>query len=659
MNGQNIKGGSEMAKSGDLYAYAGKILRVNLSNGKIGTEPTLKYAKEWMGASGIAIKILYDELRPWVTPFEPANRLIFGIGPLIGTMAPGSNKMNVSTLGPMTGGWASSCSDSYVGGQIKCSGYDLIVIEGKSSIPVYLWIHDDRVEIREASHLWGKTTWETLELIRKEFRDPEMHILSIGPAGENLVRGACVVQDKGRAFGRCGTGAVMGSKNLKAIIAKGTGAIRVAQPEAFMEAARKCRAMFKKAKSAEKLHQYGTLCIFPRKQEVCGIPYKNFQETRIPDDMAAVMHPFETCDKYRIAQVSFPGCGVGGCGRRMQITEGPYAGLNTECNQWEVLGTLQGRLAVWEPTFMMKANSLCNQLGLDVDAAGGAIGWAMECYQRGIIDEKDTDGLKLCWGDAGVALEMIRRIGYREGFGNILAEGCARASDIIGRNSSYYALNIKGQDLYEPCRGANGWALGTMTSTRGGGHTTGAVVCETVPGLDVEKAKVIYGVDNPDKPQDYDGKAKMVKYMEVLHRVCNSFGVCEFNTVYWDVEMIDLPQLAELYSTATGWPTSVKDFERLAMKQLNLEKAFNLRHTHFDRKDDMPTPRDLTEPIPTGDLAGWKIDEEKWNKMLDDYYDLHRWDRKTSFPTRRALVDLGLEEIANDLERIGKLGRGE
>jgi aldehyde:ferredoxin oxidoreductase len=644
-----------MAKNEDLYAYAGKILRVNLSNGKIWTESTSKYAKEWLGASGIAVKILYDELRSWVTPYEPANRLIFGVGPLIGTMAPGSNKMNVSTLGPMTGGWASSCSDSYVGGHIKCSGYDLMVIEGKSSVPVYLWINDEKVEIRNASHLWRKTTWESLDIVRKEFRDPELHILSIGPAGENLVRGACIVQDTGRAFGRCGTGAVMGSKNLKAIVSKGTGVIRVAQPEEFMEVVKKCRAMVKNAKSAEGLRKYGTLGIFDKKQEVCGISYKNFQETRIPDDMAAVMTPIPTLEKYSMAHVSFPGCGVGGCGRRVHITEGPYAGLNTECNQWEVLGTLQGRLAIWEPTFMMKANALCNQLGLDVDAAGGAIGWAMECYQRGIIDEKDTDGLKLCWGDAGVALEMIRRISYREGFGNILAEGCARASDIIGRDSSYYALHIKGQDLYEPCRGANGWALGTMTSTRGGGHTTGAVTCETIPGLDVEKAKEIYGVDNPDKPLDYDGKAKMVQYLEVLDRVCNSFGVCVINTTYLSVEMIGLPELAELYSTATGWSTSVNDLEQLTMKQLNLEKAFNLRHTHFDRKDDMPTPRDLNEPIPTGNLAGWKIDLEKWNKMLDEYYELHGWDRKTSFPMRKSLVDLGLETVARDLDKIGKL----
>ena len=646
-----------MANKDDLYAYAGKILRINLSNGAVNTEPTSKYADEWLGSSGIAIKILYDELRPWVTPFDPANKLIFGSGPLIGTTAPGANKMNVSTLGPMIGGWASSFSDSYAGGQLKYAGYDSVVIEGRASTPVYLWIHNDVVEIRDATHLWGKDTWETLELIRKENRDPSLHTVSIGPAGENLCRGASITQDTGRSFGRCGNGAVMGSKNLKALVVKGTGSIKVADPDRFSASVAKCRAMYKNAKTLPNIHKYGTLCIFARKQEVCGIPYKNFQETRIPDDMAEVMHPWKTCDKYRVSQVSFPGCAVGGCGRVLEITDGPYAGLVTECNQWEALGTLQARLAVWEPTFMMKANAVCNQLGLDVDAAGGAIGWAMECYQRGIIDEKDTDGLALNWGDADLILELIRKIAYREGFGDILAEGCARAADIMGRDSGYYALHIKGQDLYEPLRGANGWALGVTTSTRGGGHTTGAAVCETQPGLNVEKAKKVYRVDNPDKAQDYAGKAEMVKSTEVLTRVCNSFGVCIWNSAIWDVEMVDVPQLAELYSAATGWETSVEDLRKLTMKQLNLEKAFNLRFTDFDRKDDMPTPRDLNEPVPTGDLAGFKIDEARWNGMLDDYYDVHDWDRKTSFPTRKALTDLELDYVADDLEKIGKLGR--
>ena len=447
----------------------------------------------------------------------------------------------------------------------------------------------------------------------------------------------------------------MGSKNLKAVVAKGTGPVRLAQKERFMTAVAEARNMFKKAKSFPNAQKYGTLAIFSRKQEVCGISYKNFQDCSLPDEMAKAILPSKTVDKYQVSRISSPGCVIG-CGRILYITEGPYAGLKTECNQWEVVGTLQGRLAVMEPTFMMKANAVCNELGLDVDMAGGAIGWAMECYQRGIIDEKETDGLKLNWGEAGVALELIRKISYREGFGNILAEGCARAADLVGRESNYYAMHIKGQDLYEPCRGANAWCLGTTTSTRGGGHTTGTVVCETVPGLDIEKAKSIYGVDNPDKPTDYDGKAKMVAYTEVLHRICNSLGVCHFNTVWWDVWQIDLPQIAEIYSAATGFETSIEDFKEFAEKQLNLEKALNLRHTNFARKDDMPTPRDLNEPIPTGSMAGWKMDEDKYNQMLDEYYDLHGWDRETSYPTRETLEKLGLDYVADDMQKIGKLG---
>jgi len=644
-----------MAKNGDLYAYAGKILRINLTNEDIRTEPTAKYAREWLGASGIAIKILYDELRQWVTPYDPANKLIFGAGPLIGTTALGANKINVSTLSPVTGGWATSNSDSYFGGQLKYCGYDSIVIEGRAHMPVYLWIDNGKVEIRDACHLWGKTTWETLDLIRKEHSDPSLHIVSIGPAGENLVRAASIIQDAGRACGRCGVGCVMGSKNLKLIVARGKGSVKVADPERFSKAVKKYREKYK-GSDVEYFRRYGTLGAFAHKQKICGIQYRNFQEARIPDEIAKNIDPRETSDKYRVAQSSFPGCAPGGCGRVMEFTEGPYAGLRTQASQWETFASVQGRLGIAEPTFFLKANALCNQLGIDVDVCGGAIGWAMECYERGIIDEKDADGLSLKWGDAGVTLELIRKMAYREGFGNILAEGSARAADILGRDSSPYAIHLKKQDLYEFLRGANGWALGACTSTRGGGHTTGAPVVEQVPALNVEKAKEVFGVDNPGNPLDYDGKAKMVTVTEVLHRVCNSFGVCIWNTAAWNVEWIDRAELAELYSAATGCETSVKDFEKLTMKQLNLEKALNLRFTDFDRKDDMPTQRALNDPIPRGKLAGFKIDEAKWNKMLDEYYDLHDWDRKTSYPTRKALVDLGLESVANDLQAIGKLG---
>lgn len=641
--------------SENLYAYAGKILRVNLSNGHIYTEPTSKYIDDWLGSTGIAIKILYDELHPWVTPYDPMNKLIFGAGALLGTPAIGANKMSVSTLGPVTGGWASGLSDSYVGLHLKYAGYDLLVIEGKARTPVYLWIEDEQVEIRDASHLWGKTTWETLEAIREELKDPDLHTVSIGPAGENLVRGACIIQDKNRAFGRCGCGAVMGSKNLKMITAKGSHSIKVAQPERFMTAVKEYHELFK----GSKLREYGTLNCYGRKQDISGNNWKNFQESSIPDHLFEKMDPRVTVKKYEIGPESFPGCGVGGCGRRLHVTDGPYTGLKTTSNQWETFSTIQTRLAIEEPTFMFQANSLCNQLGLDVNLVGGAIGWAMECFQRGIITEKDTGGLKLEWGNAELALDLTRKIAYREGFGNILAEGSARAAKIIGRDSDYYAMHIKGQDLYEVLRGSVGWCLGTTTSTRGGGHTTGALITETFPNDDKEKAREVFAVDleDPLDPLAYEGKAELVKYMEVFHRINNSLGVCHYNTISVDLNFLNLPHIAEFYSAAIGREVTVDDFEEIAMRQLNLEKAFNLRFTDLARADDLPTPRDLSEPIPTGKLKGWKIDKAAYDRLLNEYYALHGWDKETSYPTRETLVKYGLGYVADDLEKIGKLGK--
>lgn len=639
-------------------AYAGKILRVHLGNGRTRMEPTAPYQVDWLGGPGIAIKLLYDELRPWVTPYDPANKLILSAGPLIGTTAPGACKSNMSTLGPVTGGWASSCSDSYTGGELKCAGYDAVVIEGRAHAPAYLWIRDGRVEVRDAAFLWGKTTWETLEALRAALDDPSLHALSIGPAGEHLVRSACVIQDRGRAFGRCGIGAVMGAKNLKAIVVQGTGSIRVADPDGFMAAVVRIRGMFKKSKTIESMRKYGTLGGLPRKQETSSIAYKNFQELRLPEAMLETINPVKTIEKYQIARQSYPGCAIG-CSRHLHITEGPYAGLQTESCQMEVLNGIQCKLAVWEPTFMFKANALCNQLGLDVDAAGGPIAWAMECYQRGLIDERDTGGIPLEWGDEAVILELIRKISYREGFGNLLAEGSAKASSLLGRGSDYYAMHLKGQDLYEPLRGGLAWCLGTTTSTRGGGHTTGTAndVRSGTDAAEIEKARGIFGVENPYSPLDYEGRVELVLYFEVLHRINNCLGVCHMNTIHWDIEHMDLPQLAELYTLATGWPTTVEDLKKTAMRQLNLEKAFNLRHTALGRKDDLPPPRDMNEPIPSGPLAGWKIDEAKFHQMLDEYYERHGWDRRTGFPTRETLTVLGLASAADDLEKSGKLGQ--
>jgi aldehyde:ferredoxin oxidoreductase len=639
-----------------VHGYAGKTLRVDLSDGRVSTESSLEYASDFLGSAGIAVKILYDELRSWVTPYDPVNRLVFAAGVLQGTPAPGAAKMTVSTLGPVIGGWATSASDSHFGGQLKHAGYDLLIVSGKAHEPVYLLIDDDRVEIRPAAHLWGKTTSETFAMLREELGYPRLHVLSIGPGGENLVRGACIIHDRERALGRCGTGAVMGSKNLKAIALRGSGSVSVADPERFMRITKELRRQSPQTTGSPGHRKYGTLYMLDGKQKTCGVAYKNFQETRLPDEMVAAIDPRKTIDKYRIGRSSFPGCVIG-CGQVLHFTDGRWAGLTTMANQWEVVGALQGKLAVWDPQFMFAANTYANDLGIDVDLIGGAIGWAMECYQRGILTERDTDGLKLNWGDIDVIFELMRKISLREGFGNILAEGCAKAADLVGRDSAYYAMHVKGQDLYEACRGAMGWALGVATSTRGGGHTTGAPAVEARGELDPEKVSRVYGITAEEtNPLGYQGKGRMVMFIEALHRMANCLGICHFTTAWSNADAMSLPEMAELYSSATGIERSADDLKTIAMRQLNLEKAFNLRHTNLARKDDMLPPRDLYEPVPTGSIAGWKIDVDKWNVMLDEYYEIHGWDPRTSYPRRETLDRLGLGYVADDLASIGKLG---
>ncbi len=641
-----------------MYGFTGKTLRINLSTRKISVEDNSIYFRDWLTSSGYAVKILYDELKDWVTPFDPANKIVFSAGALIGTVAPGACKMNISTLGPVTGGWATGSSDSYVAMELKHAGYDAIIVEGRSYNPCYLWVTDEAVEIRDASALWGKTTWETLDAIREELGDNKLHIISIGPAGERLVRGACVIQDRSRGFGRCGTGAVMGSKNLKALVCKGRQPIKVADPDRFMQVAAKNRKKILDCPETERFRKYATLGIFQHKQDMGAIPYKNCQESVFPEDTDVSMDPAKVIDKYTVVNQSFPGCPIG-CGRHIEITDGPYKGLVSEFNHWESFGTIVGRCAVTEPTFVVKVTAHCNQLGVDFNLAGGAIAWAMECWQRGILTKEDTDGLELNWGDEAVILELIRKIAYREGFGDILAEGSKRAAEIIGRGSGYYAIHIKGQDLYECLRGSNAWALGATVSTRGGGHTTGTCGYEQAMNIDKDKAFKVLGIPNVEDPLSYEGKAEVTYLFEILHKVNNSTGICHQNTIYNKLDYMDVADIAELLSAATGVELTKDDLGEIVQRQINLEKAFNARFTRFTRKDDLPTLRDQTEPLRKGKMDGWKLDMDKYNGMLDRYYELHGWDKVTAYPKRSTLEKLGLGYVADELESLGKLGKEE
>lgn len=650
----------------DLYAYAGTILRVDLTTGRVSLEPTAAYARAWLGGSGLAQWILYNEVKPGTDPCGPANKLIIGAGPLNGTLAPGASRVAADAKGPLTGGVGSSNSDGHFSVELKFAGYDTIVFEGRAEKPVYLWIHDDHIELRDAIHLWGRTTWETDDLIRHELHDERIQVMCIGPAGENLVKGACIIVNKGRACGRCGLGAVMGSKNLKAIAVRGTGGVKIADPKRFLKAAEHARKAFTGENENSRFIKYGTLGLLEGKQATCGLTYKNFQYLDLPEDvfskMRGAIEAWQT--HYRVRLLGYPAC-PRPCDRYYRIDRGPYAGFECPGTQIETLQGYVGKLAVDDPEFVIKINAYCNQLGLDVDSPAGAIGWAMECYEKGILKESDTDGLSLHWGDTGVILELTRKMAYREGFGNLLAEGCFRASRLLGRESEYFALHVKGQDLYEAIRSSVGWGLGVCVSTRGGGHTTGApatTAIEAAVKADRNLAKLVekvFGVRSLGDRLDSEGKVDLVGYFEKLHRVNNALGVCHYVTTWAHPSFPGFPELAELYSAATGWETTEDDLKLCAEKILHVEKAFNILHAGFGRDDDYPPQRCLEEPVPRGSIAGFRLGKEKWDQLLNEYYEMHGWDVRTGFPTRAAFEALGLGPIANDLERAGRLGHAK
>jgi len=644
----------------EIYSLAGKILRVNLSTKKVTFEPTLEYIKSFAGKNGkflggkeVNVWILFREVKPWVTPFDPANKLIFGVGTLVGTLAPGASRLSVESKNAFTNGFASSNCGSHFAPELKFAGYDNVIIEGRSPKPVYLWIMDDKVEIRDASDMWGKTTWETDALVKEDIGDKNIQVACIGPAGENLVRAACIIVDRGRALGRCGLGAIMGSKNLKAIAVKGTGSIRVADPKKFMEVVDTCYQKIKKASYPKLIGKYGThldhFAIFTKDKSGAGLDPRNFQDDYWDPTQAAKLSMRIYHEEYEEARLACFSCPIG-CSHFYKIREGPYAGLACEGFEGNDISNFGANFDITYPPAIIKAHAICSQYGLDQDNASRVIAWATECYQRGILSESDTDGVKLSWGDHELLMEMLRKIAFREGIGNILAEGCKRASEIIGRGSEKYCMHIKGQDLYETMRISKGWALGVAVAARGGGHTTGSIQTENMR-FPPDVCEKIWGVRDGGNPATYRGKAKIVVYIESLTAACDSLGMCLFTSIRNDPALLTPDDYADLFSAATGLEITGSDLMFLGERIRNIEKAFNTLHVKFTRKDDYPPKRFMEEPVRTGPFKGELLEKDKWDMMLDEYYELHNWDTKTGLQTERCLRNLSLEEVLAELKR--------
>jgi len=637
------------------YGYVGKILHINLTTGKISTEPIAPYAGRFLGGRGIDSWLLYRQVKPWVGALDPANKLIIGTGALVGTLAPSAGRHSVDAKSPMTGGIGSANSGGHFSAELKFAGYDHVVVGGRARKPVYLWIDDDRVEIRDASEIWGKTTGETDSMIKERVDADDAQILCIGPAGENLARTACVITNRARAAGRCGLGAVIGSKNLKAVAVRGTGAIQVAHPTRFKELADKAWQKLTESPFSQRRSQWGTLFAASLCNNVGLFPVKNFQdEFMSPEDLAKIS-PEIYRDKYEIGRISYSFCPVA-CSHLYHVADGPYAGLTCEGIECQDIWNYGGKLGIDYAPALIKIHHLCSEYGLDQDNSGGALSWAFECYQRGILNEQHTDGLRLEWGNHEVVIELLRKMAYREGIGDILAEGAKRAADIVGQGSEQFAIHVKGQDSVEPMRAAKGWALGCVVSTRGGSHTRGANLMDLYRNhFTQEFAEKHFGVSKVTDTLSYENKAHLVVYHERLQAVYDSLGICMLNSHWGGPDELGPDDLAGLYSAATGIELTGNEILMIGERIHNVEKAFNVLHAGFARQDDYPPKRFMEEPIKSGPARGELLAKDKWDKMLDEYYELHGWNKQTGWQTRSQLEELGLKEMADELEQVGRL----
>jgi aldehyde:ferredoxin oxidoreductase len=597
------------------HGYGGKVLRVDLTSGELVEESTEIYL-DWVGGRGINTWILFNELPIKAKPFEPENIFTIGVGALVGTLSPFCSRVSIDTKNAFTGGVGTANCGGHFGAEMKYAGYDNLIFTGKSLKPEYLWLNDGKAELRDASNIWGMTTWDTERSIRHYECDNKVRVIGIGPAGENLVRSACVISDRAKAAGGSGVGAVMGSKKLKAVAARGSLPLTVAEPERFLTIVDKARSKiekFPKAKLYRKDGYYGVESYYGSPAWEAGFrPVRNGQDDYWePEKIKKVAG--DTIKPYREKILACYGCPVG-CMPWMNIPDGPYK-IKGEGWWNNSSNSFCTRVDCTNPEAAIKSHLRTNQLGLDGDNVSVVIAWAFESYEKGLLTKKDTDGLDLKWGNHDAVLSLIEKIAFREGFGDFLADGVKLAAEKLGRGSNEYALHIKGQDSVDGVRISKGWGFGVVTSTASGRHLRGAIHSF-----------------NPEQFRSWENIAYKVHMQEQFKGILDMTGTCLYNNglLCWESEIT--PQsaeyIAELTSSLTGKDLNCEAFTLIGKRLHNLEKAINTLHGGFTREDDYPPKRYWDEPVKSGPYKGDHLDHKIWNDTLDNYYRLHDWDAR-------------------------------
>lgn len=629
--------------------WAGTILRINLSTGTVRKENLKRdLATKYIGGRGFNSKILYDETGPDTDPLGPENRLVFGVGPCNGTILCGSQRITVSAKSPLSGFLGDGNGGGKLGVEIKYAGYDAIVIEGKASSPSYIYVEDDAVEIRSADHLWGRPISETRRELEREFGKSDLALAAIGKGGENLVKIACIMVDIGSSASRSGIGAVMGSKNLKALVVIGNKGVQVFDQRGVEEFVQKAYEAYREDARSQREKEIGTIAGAGLYQKAGCLPTYNYRDGQF--DAFDRVSPDRLKETYRAASKSCFSCGRG-CDWLYVVEEGPFAGTYGSGFELGHIEHLATRLGCADLSLACHLANLCNDYGLDVLDLGGLIGFAMECSEAGILGSEDAGGLKMTWGDEETILELTEMIASRRGLGDILAEGLKKAPELIGKGSEKFAMHVKGLSIStnDP-RGAKGRALGYAVSSRGACHCRGFIPYENQDGWIQETVDVIFGEKGHKVPNRFSEKDKpeLLAFYENVSSILHSLELCLFSNLVPEVQLPS--RLVKLIKAVTGVEMNERELLRAGERLINLERAYNIREG-LSRADDTLPDRFTKEPLKEGETRGHVVNLET---MLDRYYEVRGWDRASGFPSKTKLKELGLEEVAEELVSMGK-----
>ncbi len=627
-----------------MYGWMGKILKVDLSSGKIETEPTESYVDKYLGGRGIGVRLIYDNLKPGTDALDPGNPLIFSMGPLTGTAVPSSGRTDVTALSPLSNLRAKSNFGGYWGPEAKYAGFDHIVITGKAERPSYLWIKDGLVEIRSAEHLWGKDTFETQTLIQEELGDPEIKVICIGPAGERLVRFASIITEVAASASRTGTGAVMGSKNLKAVAVRGSGSVAVAKPQELADFAIAINQEMREHPAGKELGNYGVVRFISMMYSLSFFPVGYFEEVHWEEIIDNYGGP-AFVEQFQIKNVGCFNCPVR-CKNFISVPELGKAFVT--CDPWS---SFTGAIWNLDMQVFWEAYLSARKLGLDPAELSACIGLLMELYHEGIITEKETDGLPMERGGREAILTTIRKIGYREGYGDLLAEGQTAFASQIGPEAVEKLDVVKGlaPHPYE-FRAYRGSALMQAVGHRGDPLPLRGSLIEfewhNAPEWFQEVAKEQFGSEDAAIPLSYKGKAMSAIISEHNDRVVDSLGVCTWPYSLFIYQTIEVA--AKFFNLVTGKDWSREHLLQIAERIRNLERMFDVRQGLTRSRDDLPK-KFFEIPLSKGKYEGAVLDREKFEQMKDEYYERRGWDKATGIPTREKLVELGLEDVADEV----------